>query len=249
MGVPYDTLPDNAEEAFQVLERAYAHMKKSRSPYPMIVRKGTFGKHRFAGKRDFIDPEMLHGEDILEHIVEEFPETPIVSTTGFASRELFEIRARRGDGHGKDFLTVGSMGHCSSIAAGIALAQPQREVLCVDGDGAAVMHMGAFVTAGLSGAKNFKHILINNAAHDSVGGQPTGAESVDFAGVARACGYRSAWTVRRADEIPEALRRLRSEEGPCLLEIQALAGARADLGRPTTSTIDNKEAFMSTLAE
>merc|ERR1719343_1115003 len=139
------------------------------------------------------------------------------------------------------------MGHCSSIAMGIAISKPKTQVLCIDGDGAAIMHMGSMVSLGVSGLKNLKHILINNAVHDSVGGQPTGGENVDFAKIARGCGYKSASTVTQAAEIDAALQKLKETEGPAFLEIQVLPGARADLGRPTTTTHENRAAFMEML--
>lgn len=146
-----------------------------------------------------------------------------------------------------DFLTVGSMGHCSSIALGVACAKPKQQVICVDGDGAAIMHLGSFATVGKCGLPNFTHVLINNAIHDSVGGQPTGAESVDFVAIARACGYSTAKSASTTDDIQAALQGMTAEGGPHFLEVRARAGAREDLGRPTTSTHENKEAFMAML--
>merc|ERR1719326_2246646 len=138
------------------------------------------------------------------------------------------------------------MGHCSSIALGIAISKSKlgQQVLCIDGDGAALMHMGAFVSAGQSGLRNFKHILVNNAIHDSVGGQPTGCHNVDFSAIVKACGYRHAACVSDKDEIEAALQVLQEQDGPAFLEIRALPGARVNLGRPTTSTHQNKAAFM-----
>merc|ERR1711865_69757 len=192
---------------------------------------------------------ILHREEILEKIVGVFPTEPLVTTTGFTSREMFELRESLGQSHAQDFLTVGSMGHCSSIALGIALSSKDKgqQVLAIDGDGAALMHMGAFATAGQSGLKNFKHILVNNAIHDSVGGQPTGCDKIDFPSIARACGYKTASCATTEDEIEAALKDMKHKDGPCFLEIRALPGARADLGRPTTSATENKEAFMDML--
>ncbi|CAJ1395364.1 unnamed protein product [Effrenium voratum] len=249
MGVPYEILPDYAEGAFEVITKAYAHMEKEKEPFALLVKKETFETYRLAMQAEvFSGEDMLHREEILEELIECFPSSPLVTTTGFTSREMFELRVQKGQSHGHDFLTVGSMGHCSSIALGVALARPQ-EVLCIDGDGAGLMHMGAFATIGNSGLRNFKHVLINNAVHDSVGGQPTGSVNIDFPGVARACGYKEAMRARGAHEVREALRKLKDTPGPCFLEIQALPGARADLGRPTTSTHENKDAFMDLLRE
>ncbi|CAE7775787.1 bcpC [Symbiodinium pilosum] len=276
MGVPYEILPDYAEGAFEVITKAYAPvlstctlnrrvcvhecLRKGKEPFALLVKKETFEKYRLAADSSvFSGDDMLHREEILEEIIQIFPSSPLVTTTGFTSREMFELRVQKGQSHGHDFLTaggsglacvrdrVGSMGHCSSIALGVALAQPQQEVLCIDGDGAALMHMGCFATIGRCSLSNFKHVLINNAVHDSVGGQPTGSVSIDFPAIAKACGYKEVLRARSTGEVREALATLKASSGPSFLEIQALPGARADLGRPTTSTHQNKEAFMKQL--
>merc|ERR1719359_2291357 len=247
--IPHAILPDYAEGAFETLEKAYKYMHAEKGPFALLARKDTFEKYELkTPQMTFQGPDMLHREEILEQIISVFPTEPLVTTTGFTSREVFELRVAREEPHEQDFLTVGSMGHCSSIALGIAFSRHSDEqVLCVDGDGAALMHMGTFATVGLSGRKNLKHILINNAVHDSVGGQPTGAHAIDLPAIARACGYKSATRVAKKDEIGAALQKIREEEGPCFLEVQSLPGARADLGRPTTTTLQNKEAFMDML--
>jgi len=251
MNVPYEILPETEEEASKVLEKAYDYMRREKAPFAILVKKNTFQKYKLMKKFASFDSEgMLSREDILDHIIKVFPESPLVTTTGFTSREIFELRKKRGLPHEQDFLTVGSMGHCSSLAQGIALSKPNcSSVLCVDGDGAAIMHMGSMVTGGQSGLKNLKHILINNSVHDSVGGQPTNGGNINFAQVALACGYSQATSVSKADEIPAALQKLKDSEGPYFLEIRSLPGARSDLGRPTSSPGQNKDAFMAMLAK
>jgi phosphonopyruvate decarboxylase len=164
-----------------------------------------------------------------------------------ASRELYEYRVAQQQDTGRDFLTVGSMGHASQIALGIALARPDRQVCCLDGDGALLMHMGSMAIIGTRKPANFLHVVINNAAHDSVGGQPTVGFDIDMLALARACDYAHA---ERADD-PETLSRklaeIRALSGPSLLEIRTNRGARSDLGRPTTSPRQNKDAFMRRL--
>ena len=171
----------------------------------------------------------------------------IVSTTGKLSRELFELREARHEGHGHDFLTVGSMGHSSSIALGIALEKPERRVFCFDGDGAFIMHTGALGILASMQPKNFFHILFNNGAHESVGGQPTIGFRLDATGIAKASGYRHAFSATTADEMVSALQQLEHLEGPVLLELRVAINSRDDLGRPTTTPIENKEAFMNEL--
>ena len=191
----------------------------------------------------------LRREEAIRHIARAAGTDPIVSTTGKASRELFEIREQNGQSHQYDFLTVGSMGHASSIALGIALNRPGGKVWCIDGDGAALMHMGALAVIGASGADNLIHIVINNGAHETVGGMPTVAGAVDLPAVARACGYPRAVSVEMAEELTLELERAREGSGPCLIDVKCALGARADLGRPTTSTKENKQSFMNYLKE
>lgn len=173
----------------------------------------------------------------------------VVSTTGKISRELYESRKKRGQGMERDFLTVGSMGHASQIALGIARQKEEREVYCLDGDGATIMHMGGLATIGWMKPKNFKHIVLNNMAHESVGGQPSAASVIDLAAVARANGYRVAETVEDAATLSAALLRMTEDDGPVLLEIKVNIGSRADLGRPKESPSENKKGFMDFLHE
>ena len=192
------------------------------------------------------DAEMLR-EQIITHIVRYSGEDPIVSTTGKASRELFEIREANGQGHGYDFLTVGSMGHSSSIALGIAAQKPEKQVWCIDGDGAALMHMGAMAVIGAAKPDNLIHVVINNGAHETVGGMPTVAGSIDLVGVAKACGYPKAVRVETPDALDQALAEAKAGHTLCLIEVRCAIGARSDLGRPTTTPAQNKAAFMEQL--
>jgi phosphonopyruvate decarboxylase len=163
------------------------------------------------------------------------------------SRELFEIRERRGEGHEHDFLTVGSMGHASQIALGIALQQPNRPVYCFDGDGASIMHMGNMAITAQMQPKNYIHIVYNNGAHDSVGGQPTVGLQIDLCAIAKAVGYQEAISVENTEQLEEALKAAQQMEGPVLIEARVRKGNRKNLGRPTTTPIQNKEALMQLL--
>ena len=173
----------------------------------------------------------------------------IVSTTGMISRELFEYRAAMGQGHEHDFLTVGSMGHASQIALGIALAQPDRRVWCFDGDGASIMHMGSMAVVASLAPKNYVHVVFNNGAHDSVGGQPTVGLKIDLQGVAKSVNYKSAFSVHSKEALGRALNDIASMEGPVFIEVKVKKGNRKDLGRPTTTPIQNKEALMGFLKQ
>ena len=184
-------------------------------------------------------------EDAIKHIVDVSGDDPIVSTTGKISRELFELREANGQSHKYDFLTVGSMGHSSSIALGIALNKPKTRVWCIDGDGAAIMHMGAMAVIGSTSPPNMIHIVLNNGAHESVGGMPTVANDIGFASVAKACGYKSAVCVDTLDKLDAELTAAKKRNSLSFIEVKCAIGSRADLGRPTTSAAENKSSFMN----
>lgn len=210
-----------------------------------VIRKGALTDDE---KTEYSNDAEMTCEEILSHILAHSGDDPIVSTTGKASRELFELRERASQDHSRDFLTVGSMGHASSIALGIALQKPQSTVWCIDGDGAALMHMGALAVNAASGAQNLIHIVINNGAHETVGGMPTAARNLSLADVARSCGYTHTAHVSTPAELDAELCAIRDIHVLSFIEIDCKIGARDDLGRPTTTPKENKEAFMSHLS-
>ena len=211
-----------------------------------VVRKGALSCD---AKIQYANSYRMSREEIIRHIVAVTGENPIVSTTGKASRELFEIREANGQGHGHDFLTVGSMGHSSSIALGIAAQKPKEKIWCIDGDGAALMHMGAMAVIGATAPRNLVHIVINNGAHETVGGMPTVAGQIDLTGVARACGYPHVACVDSPEALDSELRAARDRDALCLIEVKCAIGARADLGRPTIPAVENKRSFMKRIVE
>lgn len=211
-----------------------------------VIRKGALS---YGEKVVYKNSYTLLREDIIRRITEFTGDDPIVSTTGKASRELFEIREATGRSHKYDFLTVGSMGHGSSIALGIAAAQPERKIWCIDGDGAALMHMGAMAVIGDISPENMIHIVINNEAHETVGGQPTAAGTADFTAAAKACGYPSAVCVDTLEELSIELEKAKNSRQLCFIEVKCAIGSREDLGRPTLTAMENKNNFMQYLAE
>lgn len=262
--VPYSILGESDDMEFMfdvILDKAYYHFNNDRTPFAIVVEKDMIAPYKLQRKED-VPGLALSREEAIEQVLRQLNANDVVvSTTGMPSREVFEIRERTGQGHQRDFLTVGSMGHCSSIASGIALAKPDRHVYCLDGDGAAIMHMGALAVHGGMGAvknastgetmllRNYKHVVFNNGAHDSVGGQPTAAFDASLTGVAKACGYyvvREEPVVELGDLVA-AVTDLRKCDGPAFLEVLVRKGARADLGRPTTTPQENKDAFMEFL--
>ena len=247
MGVEHAVLPDSMPEAVAAVGRAVSRMREASAPYALVVKKGTFDAYKLRNKTE--TTFTMSREEAIVRVVEALPpDAVVVATTGMPSRELFETRERRKEGHDRDFLTVGSMGHASQIALGVALARPERSVWCLDGDGAVLMHMGGLASIGALAPNNYKHVVLNNGAHDSVGGQPTVALKVDLPGIARASGYRAASSAEDDASLVRALAELARAPGPALVEARVKKGNRADLGRPTVGPRDTKTLFMTRLA-
>jgi phosphonopyruvate decarboxylase len=247
LGISYSLLPENDAEAISCLNRVKMKMLSLKETYALIVRKGTFCSYR-SGKTGDDNSAGLTREEALSLLLDKLePTAVVVSTTGKLSREIFEYRVRTGQGHERDFLNVGSMGHASQIALGIALNQPHRPVYCFDGDGALLMHMGGLAVIANSGASNYRHIIFNNGAHDSVGGQPTLGLKIDLLKAAEAMGYKSVKRAHNGADLMLGLEKLQNGPLPGLVEVRVRKGARKDLGRPTTTPEENKIEFMKYL--
>nr|CAD7453324.1 unnamed protein product [Timema tahoe] len=249
LGIPFSTLPDFLDGAKNTLENAKKYIDKHSSPYALLVKRQTFLPYKLPKQ----NPEFrMSREQAVQILVDGLHDSDIVvSTTGMLSRELFEYRVVKEQGHERDFLTVGSMGHASSIALGIALRKKNRQVFCFDGDGAVIMHMGTMSSVGQTQPNNFKHVVINNGAHDSVGGQHTAAQNHDrfsLAQIAVGSGYRQSKVVATETELMSGIRWLRQTSGPALLEVKVNQGSRKGLGRPTRTPIQNKMDFMNFIA-
>lgn len=246
MGINYAILPKDEEEAAQQIKRAIDFMKKTNECYALVIEKDTFDTYKLQCMED--NNLVLSREEAIRKVASSIEDNAcIVSTTGMISRELFEARAAWHQGHERDFLTVGSMGHASQIALGIALQKPERKVYCFDGDGASIMHMGNMAITANMKCKNYVHVVFNNGAHDSVGGQPTVGLKIDLCAIAKAVGYQAAYSVDTAETLLSALKAISTMDGPILLQVCVKKGHRKDLGRPTTTPIQNKEAFMDFL--
>lgn len=209
-----------------------------------VIRKGALTD---APRVEYKNNNTMTREEIIRHIVDISGEDPIISTTGKASRELFETRVANEQSHKYDFLTVGSMGHSSSIALGIALNKPHQRIWCIDGDGAVLMHMGAMAVIGANKPANLVHIVINNGAHETVGGMPTVADSINLVQIAKACGYPNACAVSTFAELDCELENAKKKHELSLIEVKCSIGARDDLGRPTTTALENKQIFIEYL--
>jgi len=245
MDIDYVVIDSETDSIEACLAELYMKATLESKPVALVVRKGTFSAY-MPTKCVETSYSGLTREQAIKVVVDCLTDNDfVVSTTGMASRELFEYRKEKGHGHANDFLTVGGMGHASQIATAIALAKPSQQVFCIDGDGAALMHLGALAISGQTKVSNFKHIIINNGAHDSVGGQPTIARCINITEIARSCGYNVIESSHRSDEeLETSVKKLISMKGPALLEVFVDKGNRKDLGRPSSSPIDNKHLFM-----
>jgi phosphonopyruvate decarboxylase len=244
LDIPYVIISEKTENIDKVITGAIKKAEENNEPYAVLVRKGTFEPYSLKTKiKTNFD---LNREEAIIKTTELLSDSDIiVATTGKTSRELFEFRARNNQGHHRDFLTVGGMGHANQIALGISIAKPNKKVYCFDGDGAALMHTGSLGIIGDLKIENFKHIIFNNGAHDSVGGQPTIGFDIDFGNIAKSFNYTKVFRIEKLRNFDEIFMNFQKEKGPCLLEILVNKGARQDLGRPTVSPKENKLDFMS----
>ena len=248
MGIDYTVLSKDEDKAENQIKKAVTFMQASKQCYALVIEKDTFDTYTLQNveKNDLT----MSREDAIQTVAAALGDKDvIVSTTGMISRELFEYRTAMHESHKHDFLTVGSMGHASQIALGIALEKQDRRVWCFDGDGACIMHMGSMAIVAHKAHRNYIHVVFNNGAHDSVGGQPTVGLNINLPAVATAVGYKNVYSIESVDRLKELLEKLKEIEGPIFIEVKVKKGNRKDLGRPTTTPIQNKEALMAFLKE
>ena len=249
MEIPFKLITKNENQSIINTEWAVETAKKLNCPVALLVQKDAFEK---SVKNNLLNKKNIHfisRESAISIITENISKKSIIiSTTGMISRELYEKRSKSKQDRSKDFLTVGSMGHASQIALGIAKANPDKKIVCLDGDGAALMHLGGMSTIGTSNSGNLLHIVLNNGAHDSVGGQPTVAQKISLTSIAKACCYRYIeGPIKDKDEIVNVINKFKNLSGMCFIEIYVDKGYRNDLGRPKESPIFNKEIFMKNI--
>jgi len=245
MGIEHFVLPTEFNEAKEVIANAINQIKLTQTPVALIVRKGTFDEYKLNSIEEC--KTSLTREQAIQTITDNISDGIVVSTTGMASRELFEYRKKLNDTHARDFLTVGSMGHANQIALGVALAKPERKVFCIDGDGAVIMHMGALSIIANANCKNLVHIVLNNGAHDSVGGQPTVGHKISLTEIAKANGYEHDCSVDDQKQLEGKLQQIKEKPGLYFIEVIVKKGARKDLGRPTNTPQTNKLLFKEFL--
>jgi phosphonopyruvate decarboxylase len=253
--LPWAVLPTDPVAAERTVEETLRAAVEGSTPAFLLVEKGTFGEapapaeEEARGTTTPAAERLPSREEALTALVDAIGDDAVlVSTTGMLSRELFELRERTGGDASRDFLTVGGMGHASSIALGVALREPEREVWCLDGDGALLMHAGTLAVIADHAPERYLHVVFNNGVHDSVGGQPTSIDRVDVPALARAMGYRHGATTSDLSSLPAEVARLREHGGPSLLELRVRPGNREGIGRPTRTPAESKRAFMDAVA-
>ena len=246
MNVSYAVIDETTtkEQLSAIFEEAH-HVLCDNRQYAIIVKKGTFEKEQeFLWKNGY----NLVREDALRVILQNvYQNSYIISTTGKISRELYEQCEALYGNHDRLFMTVGGMGHASMIAYGVAQADKARRIVCVDGDGAVMMHMGALAFLAKQSPSNFLHIVINNAAHESVGAIPTGFSGQTYAQIAKSCGYKHVDTVRTDSDLEKALQTTSNRQELSMIEVMTALDSRADLGRPKESARENGIHFMESL--
>ena len=240
MHIPYEILTDDDAAFEKTAARAAAYCRENRAPYALIAPKGVMADPDKPNNVDALYP--MSREEAIETVLDTLPgDTVYCATTGRATRELYFLRDRRGEGHAHDFLNVGSMGHASSVALGIALSRPERTVVTLDGDAACMMHMGAMTMVSRYKAPNYIHVVLNNGAHESVGGQASAGQMIDFTAVAKACGYETAGgPVKTREELIAALQKLHGCGKAAFIDVRIHKGLR---GKLPPLVFDHKEAI------
>ena len=244
LDIPHVIISNQTLDIAKIIKDSVEHAKTNNTPFAILVKKGTFEPYSLKNKLK-TNFDLTREQAIIKSTELLYDSDIVVATTGKTSRELFEFRSRNNQGHERDFLTVGGMGHANQIALGIALAKPEKTVYCFDGDGAALMHTGSLGIIGDLKLDNFKHIVFNNGAHDSVGGQPTIGFDISFGDIAKSFNYNKVFEIEKLKDFDQIFKDFQKAKGPCLLEILVNKGARKDLGRPTVTPKDNKNDFMS----
>jgi len=245
MDIDYCIIDKDTKDVKKNIRDAVNKAKSTNEPFALIVKKQTFSNYHCDSLKNKSYNQLMIREHVLEMLLYKLPDNCIiVSTTGKTSREIFEIRDKIDGNHSKDFLTVGSMGHCSSIALGIAIANPDKKVICIDGDGALLMHLGSLSTISKIKPDNFYHILLNNEVHESVGGQETSIKHINVKSLVKSHYYNKFLLIENKEKLIESISDFLSFNGPNFLEIKVRPGSREDLGRPSIKPKDNKDNFM-----
>jgi len=243
--IQYEIIPPDVKKVDSIIKKAKNFMQKNSKPFAIIVKKGIFEDSKDEKPRK---QKLMTREDAIKTIMKNLDgHEIIVSTTGKTSRELFEYRKENDTQFNHDFYNIGAMGCAQSIALGISLQKKKNKVFVFDGDGSVLMQMGSLATTGHYAPDNFYHIIFDNNAHDSTGGQPSSSDSIDFEKIALASNYKHAETVDNEKSLASSLKKIKGKKGPCMIIVNIDKGARINLGRPTMTPQDHKKEFMKYL--
>ena len=255
--IPWLPFPESEAEIAKTMAQAETSMEQRKRPFALVMQEGSVAPHALSVRREPESIETDLRQNLLANANERLTRTAaielilealvgdeaIIATTGKTGRELFAISDRA-----NHLYVVGGMGTASAIGFGVAHALPRQPVVVIDGDGAALMKLGVFATIGLYQPSNLLHVILDNEAHDSTGGQQTASGIIRFAAIAAAANYRSAFAADRPDEIREAVRLIRHRSGPSLLHVKIHPGSPGKLGRPTVQPHEVKERFSQFLS-
>jgi len=216
---------------FSKISKLLDFAKKNSRPIALLVENNIL-KSKFELKNKKIFKVGVKRETAIQELLKKIKKgTKLISTTGYTSRELFQIRKNKNFKIGKDFYMVGGMGHSLMVSLGYSMNK-NNETICLDGDGALLMHLGSLRTSGIFGKKNLKHIVFNNFCHESVGAQRTFAENMSFSKLAKDLGYKNIFKIYFEKDIKVVLTKFLRSNGPSLLEIITKVGTLKDLKRP-----------------
>lgn len=246
MDIPYVILDDDAT----VIEKFRWAADKTReisSPVALIAKKSILTQKE--KKQEYPESSLMNREEAISAVIDVMGEDAIyLGTTGRATRELHEQLKQHGIVSGHEWQNVGSMGHVSSVALGIAISQPERCVVVFDGDAAAVMHMGSIATIGRYQPNNLIHVVLNNGVNESVGGQPSAGYVIDLSLIAKACGYHVLGSyIESRFALQSALKELEGVNGPVFIDIHVRQGIRSDMPKLTIDHHQEKINLMHTL--
>ncbi len=249
LDIPYTIISNESKLLEKEINEIVISATIENKPHIILVRRGFFQTYTKTSNSVIYASEISREDAILEIIKLLDKEDILISTTGKVSRELFELRKSLNHNTENDLRVIGSMGHVSSIALGISLRIPNRQVYCLDGDGSLIMHMGVLSTIGKYSNDNFKHILLNNYSHDSVGGQESSSDVIDYSLLSKSMSYKNFFQISFKKKFAKTFKIFKNSEGPSFLEIIVSQGSRANLSRPNSTPLDNKRQFMHFLNE
>tara|TARA_B100001142_G_scaffold330015_1_gene395646 strand:- start:1204 stop:2340 length:1137 start_codon:yes stop_codon:yes gene_type:complete len=246
--IPYQILSLDNDKLESQITLSIETSRTNSSPFVILVRRNSFDKFIHDEKQNQVLFSDMSREYALSNIYDKIEKNAIiVSTTGKISRELNEIKTKSSSKLERELMVVGSMGHASSIALGVSINSPEHQLYCIDGDGSIIMHMGIMATVGKYSTSNFKHILINNFSHDSVGGQSSNSEVVNFSYLSKSFSYKNFFQISKKSDFNSVFDDFLNSPAPSLLEIIVNKGARSDLPRPNRTPLENKKDFMNFL--